>query len=315
MIHLSRRLAVLAVPVLFLAATSCAGTTAQGSSAPAAGFPVTIHAADGSLRIAHRPRAIVSLSPTATEMLYAVGAGSQVKAVDKDSDYPRGAPVTSLDGTNPNVEAIAATKPDLVVASQNTDGLRGQLEAIGIPVLVDPAATDLQQVYAQLEQLGEAPGHVARARAEVSSLRGRVARIVASVPKPSRPLTYYYELDQTYYSETSATFIGQLLGLLGLKSIADAAAGAGASGGYPQLNAEFIVKANPDYVFLADTACCGQSAATVAARPGWATMAAVRDGRVLGLDDDIASRWGPRVVDLLHDVADELHAHPVRGTA
>ncbi len=126
---------------------------------------------------------------------------------------------------------------------------------------------------------------------------------MASVRRHSPPLTYYYELDQTYYSLTSKTFVGQLLALLGLKSIADAAHGAAAAGGYPQLSSEFIVKANPDYVILADTLCCHQSAATVAHRPGWAGMRAVRDGHVIALNDDIASRWGPRIVTLLRDVA------------
>src|SRR5262249_14377104 len=122
--------------------------------------------------------------------------------------------------------------------------------------------------------------------------------------------TYYYELDQTYYSVTSTTFIGRVLGLLGLKSIADSAKGAAASGGYPQLSAEYILKADPDYVFLADTKCCKQSRATVAKRPGWSTLNAVRDGRVVPLDDDIASRWGPRVVDLLRTVSAAIKEHP-----
>jgi iron complex transport system substrate-binding protein len=122
------------------------------------------------------------------------------------------------------------------------------------------------------------------------------------VPPHSKPLTYYYELDQTYYSVTSSTFIGKLLGLLGMKSIADAAKGAAASGGYPQLSAEYIVKANPDYIILADTVCCHQSASTVAARPGWAGLTAVKSHHIIGLNDDIASRWGPRIVNLLSTV-------------
>ncbi|MGH8862045.1 MAG: ABC transporter substrate-binding protein, partial [Jatrophihabitantaceae bacterium] len=125
--------------------------------------------------------------------------------------------------------------------------------------------------------------------------------------------TYYYELDQTYYSETSATFIGKVLGLLGLRSIADSAGGAAASGGYPQLSAEFILKSDPNYVLLADTICCKQSAATVAARPGWSALGAANGGRVVALNDDIASRWGPRIVDLLGVVSRAIQQHPVPG--
>ena len=292
-----------------------AGAALTLSGVASASFPVSVHAANGTVRVTSRPTAIVSLSPTATEMLYAIGAGSQVKAVDLNSDYPPGVPRTQLDGNNPNVEAIANYKPDLVVASNEPTSVDSQLGALGIPVVSDPAATNLSQEYAQFEELGKLTGHEAQARAEVAKIKSQVARIVASVHRPAHPLTYYYELDQTYYSATSSTFIGQVLGLLGLHNIADAAKGAAASGGYPQLSGEFILKSNPNYILLADTICCGQSAATVAQRPGWSSLAAVKDGRVLGLNDDIASRWGPRIVVLLSEVAAEMKAHPVGGSS
>jgi iron complex transport system substrate-binding protein len=294
------------VPVV-LGQAGSAGASIASSSAT---FPVTVHAANGKVTITTKPTAIVSLSPTATEMLYSIGAGSQVKAVDEYSDYPTKAPKSQLDGNNPNVEAIAQYKPDLVVLSDEAPSVDQQIEALGIPVLSDPAADNLKQEYAQFDELGQATGHVGQAKAEVSKIKGQIAHIVASVPKPSHPVSYYYELDQTYYSATSSTFIGQVLGLLGLHSIADSAKGAAAAGGYPQLNGEFILKANPQYVLLADTICCSQSPATVGARPGWSNMAAVKGHRVLGLSDDIASRWGPRVVVLLRDVANEMKAHP-----
>ncbi len=140
----------------------------------------------------------------------------------------------------------------------------------------------------------------------MARLRAQIRQITATAPHHAGPVTYYYELDQTYYSVTSATFVGQLLSLLGMKSIADSAAGASAAGGYPQLSAEYILKANPDYIILADTLCCQQSAATVARRPGWAGLAAVREGHVIALNDDIASRWGPRITDLLRMVESGL---------
>ncbi len=294
--------------LILLGAVALLAPAAPASAAPA--FPVTVHATDGTVRISARPTAIVSLSPSATEMLYAIGAGSQVKAVDLNSDYPPGVPRTQLDGNDPNVEAIAAYRPDLVVASNEATNVDRQLHALGIPVVSDPAAANLRQEYAQFDQLGRVTGHEAQARAEVAKIKRQIARIVASVHEPSRRATYYYELDQTYYSAASSTFIGQVLGLLGLRSIADAARGSAANGGYPQLSGEFILKANPDYILLADTICCGQSVTTVAGRPGWSGLAAVKGGRVLGLNDDVASRWGPRVVDLLSEVAAELAAHP-----
>lgn len=121
----------------------------------------------------------------------------------------------------------------------------------------------------------------------------------------AKPLTYYYEIaTDPYYSVTSSTFVGSLLSLLGMKSIADAASGAAAAGGYPSLSAEFILKANPDYIILADTGSTGggQDAATVRARPGWSVLTAVKDTHIIPLNPDIASRWGPRIADLLRDV-------------
>jgi iron complex transport system substrate-binding protein len=143
-------------------------------------------------------------------------------------------------------------------------------------------------------------------------MRTQIAAIVRSTPRPAAPLTYYYELDQTYYSVTSTTFVGSLLGLLGMRSIADAARDA--NGGYPQLSSEFIIKANPDFVILADTICCSQDRATVVARPGWSVMRAVKAGHIIGLNDDIASRWGPRVVDLLRVVANAVRRAEQNGT-
>jgi iron complex transport system substrate-binding protein len=290
-----------------------AGTT--GAHTTAAAFPLTLHGSSGSVTLTRQPHAIVSLSPTATEMLFAIGAGQQVKAVDKTSDYPAAAPHTALDAYQLNTEAVAAYKPDLVISSGLTPAQVTQLKVLGIPALVEPAAADLNGAYAEITELGRATGHADRAAAVISRMKTQIAAIVASTPKPAKAVRYYYELDQTFYSVTTSTFIGQLLHLLGLTSIADTAKGAAASGGYPQLNSEFILKASPGYVFLADIRCCKQSPATVAKRPGWSTLGAVRGGRVIPLDDDIASRWGPRVVDLLRTVSTAIKQHPMSGTS
>jgi iron complex transport system substrate-binding protein len=269
-------------------------------------FPVTIEAANGPVEVAAEPTAIVSLSPTATEMLYSIGAGDQVIAVDDQSNYPPEAPMTDLSGFTPNVEAISGYEPDLVVVADDSAGLTAALAPLGIPVLSLPAATTFDDVYTQLEQLGVATGHVGEAAEVAAGMQADIDEIVAGLPELATPLTYYHELDNTYYSVTSDTFIGQVYGLLGLENIADAADPGGAAGGYPQLNAEFIITEDPDLVFLADVRCCGESAATVGARPGWTDMTAVTSGAVVELDDDVASRWGPRIVDLLRQVSDSV---------
>jgi iron complex transport system substrate-binding protein len=248
------------------------------------------------------PHRIVSLSPTATESLFAIDAGSQVVAVDDQSDYPKRAPRTSLSGYTPNVEAIAGYRPDLVVISGDTNDVVAGLRKLGIRVLVQKAAKDLAGAYAEIKQLGAVTGHKKNAAALVARMRKRIAKTLASVPK--RGLSVYHELDPTYYSATSKTFIGRIYKLFGLRNIADAADSSAT--GYPQLSAEYIVSSNPGLIVLADTRCCGQSAATIASRPGWGGIAAVRNHRVVGIDDSVASRWGPRVVNYVESVAKVL---------
>ncbi len=308
MIH--RRIGGIAA-VLFLLLGSCGeSTTPQASPEPssAAAFPVTIAAANGDVTLEDRPERIVSLSPTATEMLFAIGAGDQVEAVEDQSNYPPDAPVTDLSGFEPNVEAIASYEPDLVVYSTEPGDLGASLGDLGIPALQQDAATSLDDVFAQIDELGMATGNPSESAELVEGMRGDIDTIVDSIEPTEPPLTFFHELDDTYYSVTSSTFIGQLYALTGLVNIADEAKGAG--GGYPQVSAEYIIQANPDLIFLADTKCCGQSSATVAERPGWSRIDAVERHGVISLDDDIASRWGPRVVDFLRRIAAAVEGVP-----
>ncbi len=249
------------------------------------------------------PEAIISLSPTATEMLFAIGAGDQVIAVDPFSNYPEEAAekMTELSAFEPNVEAIAGYEPDLVITDGTNVDLLDQFDALGIAHWEGPAAVTLDDTYAQIEQLGEVTGHEAEAAAVVASMQEDIAAVLAAVPEPETPLTYYHELDDTYFSVTSDTFIGNVYSQFGLRNIADEAEGD--AGPYPQLNAEFIISSDPDLIFLACTKYCSTTAETVAQRPGWDTIAAVTNGNVVELDDDIASRWGPRVVDYMRVVS------------
>jgi iron complex transport system substrate-binding protein len=172
---------------------------------------------------------------------------------------------------------------------------------VKIPVLLEPTAASLDDAYAQVTQLGQATGHPADAAKVIDTMRSGIADAVKAAPKPATKLKVYHELDNTYFSVSSKSFIGSIYALLGLDNIADPADSAGT--GYPQLSAEAIVKADPDLIVLADSKCCQQTPAAVAARPGWASIAAVKKGDVVAVDDDIASRWGPRVVELVKAVA------------
>jgi iron complex transport system substrate-binding protein len=303
-----------AIAGLVLLAAACGdddddtGSPATEPPATAASVPPTSAAsatsASGgdSVPAGEVPERIVSLSPTHTETLFAIGAGPQVIAVDDQSNYPPEAAAvqTDLSGYTPNVEAIAGYEPDLVVLSGDQT-TADQLEGLGIAVWDGPSAQTFDEAYTQIEQLGAATGHVAEAAELVGDMQTDLDALVASMPAPETPLSIYHELTPDGYSASSATFIGQIYALFGLRNIADTAED---PSGYPQLNSETIIQANPDLIFLADTKCCGQSLETVSQRPGWDELSAVTRGDVVPLDDDVASRWGPRVVDLLRQISE-----------
>jgi iron complex transport system substrate-binding protein len=246
---------------------------------------------------------IVSLSPTHTEILYAIGAGDQVVAVDSMSNFPADAAITDLSSYEPNVEAIAAFDPDLVVIGDDFTGLADQLAAIGVESWVSSAPVSLDEAYAQIVDLGSAVGRSEAASELADSMKADIEEIITGAAQLPEGTSYFLELDDTLYSVTSNTFVGSIFDMFGLRNIADATEG---DTDYPQLSAEFIVSQDPTLIFLADTKCCGASAETVAARPGWDVLSAVINGHVFGLDDDIASRWGPRLVDFVAAIADAL---------
>lgn len=297
-----------AAPITSAAPTSAAPTSAAPTTSGAPEpFPVTIAAANGDIVIVEMPTKIVSMSATHTEMLFAIGAGDQVVAVDAFSNYPPEAPMTDLTGFAPNVEAIVGYGTDLLVTDGDWDGSSvAALTELGVPVLILPAAANLADAYTELEQLGAATGHVADAAVLVAQMQADVDDILESIPEATKPLTFYHELDSTYYSVTSGTFIGHVYSLMGLENIADAV-GEG-SFGYPQLSEEYILQQDPDLIFLADTICCGTSVDSLDDRPGWDTLTAVQNGAVVELNDDMASRWGPRIIDYMGAVAEALAA-------
>jgi iron complex transport system substrate-binding protein len=291
--------ATLAVLALVVAAPALAAP--KETAAPP--FPATVTVDNGKVTVRKRPARIVSLSPTATETLFAIGAGDQVVAVDDQSNYPRRAPHSSLSGFTPNVEAIADLKPDLVVIAFDPKGLSAALGRLGIPVVFQNAAPTLPAAYRQIRQLGKVTGHVKEANGLVGRMTRQIRAIVDKVHAKATKASVYHELDENLFSATSDTFVGRVYAMFGLTNIADAAAGGSE---YPQLSAEYVVSANPGLIVLADTVCCSQTPQTVAARPGWSRIAAVRTGSIVRLDDSIASRWGPRLVNLVRAVGTAL---------
>ncbi len=307
---------------LTLVVTACGATTSGTTTSPLAeptvtttttetptttilepgGSFATVEAANGTVEIPAPPEAIVSLSPTATEMLFEIGAGDQVVAVDEFSYYPDEAPVTDLSGFTPNLEAIGAYAPDLVVVANDLDGIVGALDAVGVPVLLLPAAAEFADVYEQLRTLGVATGNVETADEAAITLESEIRAAIDAAGTRADGLTVYHELDPTLYSITSTTFIGLVYEAFGLENIADPADVDGF--GYPQLSAEYVIEANPDLIFVTD--CCGDTPDTVAERPGWDNVSAVRRGAVTVIDDDVSSRWGPRLVEFFRAVSDAI---------
>ena len=194
------------------------------------------------------------------------------------------------------MEAIANYDPDLVVISYDPGDLVVGLGALGIDVLMQGAASAIDDTYSQIAELGDLTGH----SDEAAALNAEIVAGLESLAEghPGAGMTYFHEVDSTLYSATSSTFLGQLYALLGLENIADPADEDG--WGYPQLSPEYVIDVGPDLIFLAD-AEWGESAETVAARPGWDTMSAVQAGNVFPLDET-AGRWGPRIGDFLTTV-------------
>lgn len=246
---------------------------------------------------------VVSLSPTATELLFAMGAGDLVVAADEFSDHPAEAPTTELSGFEPNVEAILEYDPDLVVVTFDPGDLVASLEAVDVEVLVQPTAASLEDTYAQARELGEATGRTDGAEQLVDSIATDLEELAD--PTLGDGLSYYHEISTDLYSATSATFVGDVYGLFGLENVADAAPDEFGSG-FPQLSAEYLVEADPDVVFLACVRLCGVTATSFGERDGFGGLAAVTSGAVVELDDDVAGRWGPRVVEYAETVRDAL---------
>lgn len=296
-----KSVAVALAVVALGASTSATSSTNAATPKP---FPVTISNYGANLTFTKSPTRIISLSPTATEILFAIGAGSKVVAVDNQSNYPASAPKTSLSGYTPNIESILNYNPDLVVISYDPGNLVSSLRDAGVKVLMQDAAVTINDSYSQTVQLGKITGRSTSANAVVWNMKKKISLALKSVPSRATGLTFYHELDDTYYSVTSSTFIGQLYAMTGLVNIADTADGA--QWGYPQLSGEYIISKNPSFIFLADSKCCGQNRTTLKARPGFINLAAIKRNHTFILDDDIASRWGPRTALLLQSIVYDI---------
>jgi len=287
----------LRAPAIAIAAIVFASVLSSPAQAAATKYPLTVKFGGYTTKIAKKPTKIISLSPSATEILYAIGAKSQILAVDNLSNYPAGAPLSEISAFEPSVETILAKKPDLVllsIDSTKAPQIRSALLQLGIPVLMEKAPATLDDVYAENTLLGKVTDRADGAAKLNASMAKSIKDVLAKAKKSSR-IRIFHELDDTYYSVTSNTFIGRVYKDFGAVNIADAASGADSSG-YPQLSAEYLLKSDPQVIFLAD-AQYGVTAQSVSKRAGWSQISAVKNQKIVELPADIPSRWGPRLVD------------------
>jgi len=287
----------LRAPAIAIVAIVFASVLASPAQAASTKYPLTVKFSGYTTKIAKKPTKIISLSPSATEILYAIGAGSQILAVDNLSNYPTNAPVSEISAFDPSVEAILAKKPDLVlisVDSTKAPQIRNALVKLGIPVLMEKAPATLQDVYAENTLLARVTDRQAGALKLNASMAKSIKDTLAKAKKSSK-IRIYHEVDDTYFSVTSNTFIGTVYKDFGAVNIADAASVADNSG-YPQLSAEYLLKSNPQVIFLSN-AQYGVTADSVSKRAGWSQISAVKNKKIVELPADIPSRWGPRLVD------------------
>lgn len=269
-------------------------------------FPATITSDAGETVIETMPESIVSLSPSATEVLFAIGAGEQVVAVDSFSTYPEGTPVTDLSGFDPNIEAITGYNPDLVVISSDSNDLVAGLNELDIPVIAFDAPADIEGGYEQMAEYGIATGHIDETAEVVAQTREGMDAAMAEAPEGASP-RIYHELDATYFAASSNGFVGSVYEGLGATNIADEADTD--SSGFPQLTEEYIVEADPEVIIITDQV--DYTAEDVAARPGWDEITAVKNDNIITVDADIASRWGPRLPEFVSAAAEALNTAAV----
>jgi iron complex transport system substrate-binding protein len=282
--------------------TDDASTAAAPDKTQPPAFPLTMTDDVGvKVTLEEPPGAIVALAPSFVEVIFDLGAGDSIVAADTNADYPIEAEaIPKISGFSPSLEGIASYNPDLVLIFYDPGDLQTSLIDLGIPTMYLATPTTIDGVYAQIETLGQIVDRPVEAQAIVSRMQTDISAIVGSVDTSSGP-SYYFEIDNTYYSVGPGSFPDEVFAMLGATNIAESASEA-----YPQLSTEAIVAAEPEVIILADVDF-GESAETVAARPGWDAIPAVQNDRVYGVPAALLQRPTARLVDDVQQVAELLY--------
>ena len=238
------------------------------------------------------PKRIISLSPSITEILFEIGSGNQVIAVDNLSNYPNEAPITDISAYDPNVEAISLLNPDLVILSYNIKNLKAALKKIGIETIYLPAPLNFEDILDQIDYLGLQTGNEDKAKKLISKMKNRM-KTLQKLRENETATKIYHEIDPNYYSPSKFSFIGDIYQKLNYKNVADKADISNL--GYPKLSPELIISENPDLIVLPGKD--NKYVEKVKLRPGWGYIEAVKKNNFLLTNNDIASRWGPRILN------------------
>ncbi|MDA0271306.1 MAG: ABC transporter substrate-binding protein [Chloroflexi bacterium] len=289
-----------ATPAATAAATAAPDVTA--TPAPPA-FPVTITDSSGTeITIEAAPLRIVSHSPALTEILFAIGAGPQVVAVDNFSNYPPEVlAMQHVRYSSPEPEQAVALDADIIFFSGRQRGSVEAFRALDLPIFLNEEPTTLAGVLESITLIGRITGHQEEAAALVAEMQTRIDAVTAKVADVTEGPLVFWEITDGLYTVGPESFIGSMLTLLKARNVA-----ADATTAFPQLTAEAIVERDPNVIFFAD-ADAGVTVAAIGERPGWGDIAAVRDARVFEVHPDVASRPGPRIVEALEMVAQALY--------
>jgi iron complex transport system substrate-binding protein len=310
-------LMTLALSMAILVA-ACAPSALVTNQPAATATPAPIVLKDGTgaeFRLEKPAEKIVSLAPSNTEILFAVGAGKQVIAREDFSNYPEEATsLPSIGGSmgKYNLEDMVKLQPDLILASPLTsDEALQSLKTVTPNVFVLPNPTDLEGMYQNLVMVGELTGHKAEAEKLGQDLRARAKAVLDKVATASGKPKVFYELDATEpakpWTSGPGTFVDLLITLAGGQNI-----GGSLSGAWAQISQEELIVQNPEVILLGDALYGGITAESVAARPGWKDIQAVKDNRVLPFNDDLVSRPGPRMIDGLEELAKAIHPELIK---
>ena len=284
-------------------ATATPTSTPEPTPTEPPAFPVTIEDSDGvEVTLDAPPQRIISYSPGATEIVFAVGAGDRVIAVDEFSYFPpetEGLP--KLAYSSPDPESALALDPDLVIMASRQREQVEQFRGLGMTVLFIDSGNSLDEVFATIEQFGRITGNREQAAELVASMRARIEAVTEAIASVEEGPRTFFELTADLYTVGPETFVGNVLTLAKAQNVAT-----GASSPFPQLTAEAVIAADPEVVLLADGAW-GESLETVCARPGWDATSACINERVHPVDGDLTSRPGPRVVEGLEEIARLLY--------